>query len=82
VFLHQVSPNDSIFFAIEQNYVEGVKKILDKHRCSELTVSNNHPYFQFAHTPLSMAASNNNYEILRLLKKYHHRLKVMITFPI
>ena len=67
---------DSIYHAIDQNFVEGVKLILKQDHCSSSCIYKEHSYFKIGTTPFSLAALNNNYTILRLLQQHGHFLKV------
>jgi len=63
-----------LFHAIHQNFLEGVELILEKDKCTSLSIDRDHPLFQLGITPFILAASKNNYNILRILKKNGHSL--------
>ena len=68
----------SIFYAIENDFIEGVKLILKHKHCDSLCVFDQKCPFKYGVTPLTLAALHNNYPILKLLVNNGHILKVRI----
>ena len=66
----------NLFHAIDINFVEGVEAILSHDPCMDLSIKTYNYYFKVGMTPLLLAAHNNNYQILKLLYNYGHRMKV------
>ena len=71
-----MSIQDNLFHAIEQNYVTGVRVILENDPCLKAKIVGDHYYFPPEITPMILAAYENKYDILKLLYQFGHRLKV------
>ncbi|XP_039271230.1 short transient receptor potential channel 4-like [Styela clava] len=73
----QVNIGEAIFHAIESDFVDGVKAILDCDSGTNAKISGENHYFHIGMTPMLLAAYNNNYEILSLLYERDHRLSTI-----
>uniref|UniRef100_H2XL42 Transient receptor ion channel domain-containing protein n=1 Tax=Ciona intestinalis TaxID=7719 RepID=H2XL42_CIOIN len=73
---HKVAGIDSLFHAIELNFLAGVETILKHNASIDARIVGESSYFLAGITPMILAAYNNNYEILKLLNKFGHELKV------
>nr|XP_002127225.1 short transient receptor potential channel 4-like [Ciona intestinalis] len=77
---HKVVLRDSLFHAIELNFLAGVETILKHNASIDARIVGESSYFLAGITPMILAAYNNNYEILKLLNKFGHELKESVDW--
>ena len=71
---------DALFHAIEKDFRDGVELILKHNPCLGMKIVGNNYFFPPDISPYRYAAWKNKYEMLKILYKYGHRLKVGTRF--
>ncbi|XP_076799876.1 short transient receptor potential channel 4-like [Clavelina lepadiformis] len=80
LLVHEVKVGDCLLHAINRDFLAGVEVIL-KHESSEkVEVDCENPNFNVGTTPMILAAIKNNYDALKMLHRYGHRLTESISW--
>uniref|UniRef100_F6XGQ4 Ion transport domain-containing protein n=1 Tax=Ciona intestinalis TaxID=7719 RepID=F6XGQ4_CIOIN len=69
---NQVAYGDCLFHAIKIGFLPTVEVLLENHRSVNAIIKGDNPYFTSGTTPMLLAASLNQYEIIKILFKSGH----------